>query len=613
MTLALFIAPAVLTALLSYALTPAARRLAIRVGAIDQPGPRKIHSTPMPLLGGLAVLFAAAGVFAIVSLLAPVHAHVLPPELLFAVAAGLVPITITSFFDDIRPQRAIVKFSAHLTGATIAVALGIRLKPDIHFLGQQVHIGWLAIPISVLWLAGITNAFNLIDGLDGLSAGLALISVASLAAVSIVTRHYEMAGAALVLGGALVGFLPFNLYPAKVYLGDTGATAIGFFLGALTLSGGSTTSAGLAVVLPIVVLGIPLADTLLSMMRRFARRNAGPNSGVFAADRNHIHHRLLALGIDHRRAVLLLYGIAAVLALFGFASVFMTHQNAALLLGALLIAAIVGVSKLGYDEFAVVKNGAVLRFYDAPVLRKSLFVVFVDLTIIAASLYLAIGLKYDDWGVQAHRDMILGIAALLPAMTVAMFSALRIYRRSWSNASVDDVAKLTTAVLVANVLTYLTARLVTNTPPTATLIATYTLVMLVLVIGCRASYRVLSQWNRESNSSGDLIVIYGAGRNGTMALRQILNSRSSSMKPIGFIDDDPQMKGRVINGYPVLGTLSDLKAVVIDGKARGLVIASEKISSAKLKSAKEVCEASGAWMREFTIKFRAVEDEGDAA
>ena len=612
MTLLLFVAPAIVAALLAYGLTPVARRLAFRVGAVDEPGPRKIHAAPTPRLGGLAVVFSAAIVFSIVSALAPPKAHALPPDLLFGVALGLLPIAIISFFDDIRPKRAIVKFGVHLIGATIAVAAGIRLGADIHFLGTPIHIGWLAIPISIVWLAGITNAFNLVDGLDGLSAGLALISAVSLAAVSVVTRHYEMAAAANILAGALIGFLPYNIFPARIYLGDSGSTAIGFFLGALTLSGGSTTSAGLAVTLPMVVLGIPLVDTLLSMTRRLLHRTEA-GSGIFSADANHIHHRLLALGLDQRRAVLLLYGVGLLLALFGFGSVFMTHQNAGLLLGALLIAAIVGISKLGYDEFAMVKHGVVLRVYDAPVLKKGLFVVFVDLALIATSLYGAIVLKYDDWAVALHRNMLFGIAALLPATTILMFSAMQIYRRAWSNASILDVMKLTIATMTASTATYLAARLVVVEPPTVTFMITYTLVMLVLVNGVRASYRMFYQLNRESNAEGDAVVIYGAGRGGALALREILTNTAVPMRPIGFIDDNPLMKGRFINGYPVLGNLDDLANIVLDGKARGVVIASEKIPIAKVRNAKAVCESRGAWMRVFTIDFRAFRGDTDAA
>ena len=215
MTPVLFIAPAVVAALLAYALTPVARRVALATGAVDRPGPRKIHSVATPRLGGLAVLVSSAIVFTAAAFFSD-KVHSLPPEFLVGVAAGLAPIVVISIIDDIRPQRAIVKFITQIAGASIAVVLGIRLNPSVHFLGNEISIGWLSIAISILWLAGITNAFNLIDGLDGLSAGLALISSISLAAVSVVTKNYDMAVAAAILAGSLVGFLPFNVYPAKI-------------------------------------------------------------------------------------------------------------------------------------------------------------------------------------------------------------------------------------------------------------------------------------------------------------------------------------------------------------------------------------------------------------
>src|SRR4051812_44457029 len=176
MTLLLFVVPAAVAALVSYALVPLSRRLAIAVGAVDQPGARKIHSTPIARLGGLPVL-VAIGVVLVAQLLMPsAHFRQLPPDVLAALACGLAPIVIISVMDDIRPRRAIVKFAAHLAGASIAVAMGIRLNDVVHLIGHEMHLGWLAIPISIVWLAGVTNAFNLIDGLDGLSAGLALIS-----------------------------------------------------------------------------------------------------------------------------------------------------------------------------------------------------------------------------------------------------------------------------------------------------------------------------------------------------------------------------------------------------------------------------------------------------
>jgi UDP-GlcNAc:undecaprenyl-phosphate/decaprenyl-phosphate GlcNAc-1-phosphate transferase len=453
-----------------------------------------------------------------------------------------------------------------------------------------------------VWLAGTTNAFNLVDGLDGLSAGLALISSTSLAAVSIVTGRYDMAAAALILAGALAGFLPFNLYPAKVYLGDTGATAIGFFLGALTLRGGSTTSAGLAVILPILVIGVPVAETLLSMARRLVRRLQGGSNGIFDGDMNHIHHRLMALGYNHRRAVLLLYGIAVLLAACAFISLYLKEENAVLLLVTLLIAAFVGVAKLGYDEFAIIRSGAVLRMYDKPVLQKSLFVAFADFGLIVASIYAAIVLKYDDWSVTDHRVLALNLLALAPTAVVATFAAMGIYRRSWGHASVEDFIRLSAAVAVSSGAALIISKFVFGTSAPLTFFLLYTIIALGVVNGSRASHRILYLWNRRSNREGEPVVIYGAGKGGFLAIREILTNSEIGMKPIGFIDDDPGKIGRIINGYPVLGDLDALESVLAGG-AKGVVIASDKISTAKLRYAQRISDANGAWLTHFEVNF----------
>ena len=604
MTIALFIVPAVIAALLVLVLTPLTRRLAFQIGAVDHPGPRKIHETPTARLGGIAVVVSVAGVLTGIWLAGSARTHILHTDLLRAIGIGLIPILIVSLIDDIHPLRALPKFLVHFAGAGATVALGVRLGETVHLFGHQIYIGWLAIPISVVWLAGTTNAFNIVDGLDGLSAGLALISAASLAAVSIVTTRYEMASAAVVLAGALAGFLPYNLYPAKVYLGDTGATAIGFFLGALTLRGGSTATAGLAVILPILVVGVPVAETLLSMIRRTVRRIQGHAGGILDGDRDHIHYRLLALGYTQKRAVTLLYGIGLLVALCGVASVFLNQQNAALLLITLFAAAMVGVAKLGYDEFAIIKTGAVLRVYDKPALRSSLFVVFADLALVTTAIYATIVLKYDDWGVRDHRALAINLLAFAPAVTLATFGAMGIYRRSWSQASVDDLVRSSAAVTIASIGTMILIRLLTDSAASLTFFAMYTVIALGLVNGSRASYRILYHWNRRSNQEGQPVLIYGAGKGGALALREMLMNEDVLMKPVGFIDDDPQKLGRFVGGYPVLGDLGVLESVVNNNAINGVVIASEKIPVAKVQSAKRVCERSGAFVTFFEVNFR---------
>ena len=608
MTVVWLVVPGVIAAALAYALTPIARAIALRVGAIDLPSPRKVHRVPTPRLGGLAVILTTAIVLVGLAMLTP-RMRTIRDELLLPIAIGVLPILIASLMDDIRGLRALPRLIAHFAGAGATVALGVRLGESVHLFGQEIHIGWLAIPISVLWLAGITNAFNIVDGLDGLSAGLALISSLSLAAVSVIGQRWELASAAVVLAGALTGFLPYNIYPARVYLGDTGATVIGFLLGVLTLRGGSTTSAGLAVLLPVLVVGVPIVETGLSMVRRFVRRLSGAQGGIMDADRNHMHHRLMALGLNQQRAVMVLYGVGLLGAACALISLSLNQQNAALLLMTMLAGAIFGIVKLGYDEFAVIRSGAVLRMYEGPVLRSGLFVVFFDVALIIAAIYAAIVLKYDDWGVHDHRQLALYLSSLAPAVTVATFGLLGIYKQSWSHANIDDLAKSSGAAAISVAATLLITRFAQGASAPMTFFATYGILAIGLVNGSRASYRVLHHWNRRSNLAGEPVLIYGAGRTGVLAVREMLANEEVGMRPIGFIDDDEQKQGRVLNGYPVMGSLVALESIVMAGKASGVVVASEKIPISNIRQARRMCERNGVWLTFFEVTFRRPELE----
>jgi len=587
-----FAVPALIAGLMTYLFVRPARAIAFHVGAIDQPGPRKIHKQPMPRLGGLAVVGGASVVFA--------AAHPLPAKVLLPIALGLLPVLIISFMDDIRSVRAMTKLIVHFAGAWIAVYGGIVIPGTVSFFGHDIRLGWLAVPISLAWIACVTNAFNIIDGLDGLSAGLALISSVSLAAVSIFTGHYAIASASMILAGSLTGFLPHNFYPARIFLGDTGATAIGFVLACLTLGGGGLKSAGLAVALPLLIVGVPLADTVISVLRRVAARFEGNSHGLMEPDSRHIHHRLLALGLNQRRAALTLYIAGAVLATTGLLSLFMEQRKAGLLLVAILAAAFVGIFKLGYDEFAVWRRGSLLKIYDAPVLRIGLFIAFVDISLVVIALYASTILKYDAW---AWRGQQVQMLAILPGLTVSVFAAMGVYKCSWRNPNVQDMLKLAAATLTAAFSSFVVAAILLDSAATATFFVLYTMCLFALVAACRISYQVLCHWNQRARRVGEPVIIYGAGNSGSLALREMQANDGVPMIPVGFIDDDPIKRGRWINGYPVLGSVAALEDIVTTRKIRGVVVASEKIEISKLRHAQTLCRDSGLWIRRFRISF----------
>jgi UDP-GlcNAc:undecaprenyl-phosphate GlcNAc-1-phosphate transferase len=587
-----FTLPAVTAAALAFALSPVVARLAIRIGAVDMPGDRKIHTSPIPRLGGLSVVTSAALVFLGGWLSG--RPWRLPPQLAPGLALGVLPILLISIVDDIRSVGVRNKFLAHTLGAGIAVAFGVALEPEVRLFGTPIYIGAFAAPLSILWIVGVTNAFNIIDGLDGLSAGLALISAASMAAVFLLVGQPEMGGVALVLAGALVGFLPYNIHPARLFLGDTGATATGFCLAAFALRGGSTLSSGFAALLPVFMLGLPIADTFITMTRRTLSRLENRTPGMFVADRNHIHHRLLALGIDHGRAVLILYGAGLVLAGAAFLSVFLSAREAALLVVALLLAGFVGVHRLGYDEFAFIRRGTVLKVYEMPVVERGLFVVFVDIVLAVTVAYLAVGLKTDQWSLSLVRHSVLDLATTFAPVTVVVFWWTGMYRGSWHVAGLEDLTRACTAVAIVTVLGATLVGILSSTDYSLSLFGIYGIVSLMLTASLRASYVILeSTWLRASHH-GVPVLIYGAGRRGVAAVRELFRDPGAELRPIGFVDDDARKRGQLVSGLPVFGPERELEGLLRTHAAQALLIATEKIPAERLESAARACKQADA-------------------
>jgi len=567
---------ALASAAVAFALTPLTARLAVLVGAIDVPGRRKTHAEPTPRLGGLAVVGASAAVWAGASWWFGVS---LPRELSLGLIAGGLPILAVSVLDDMRGVRASRKLLVHIAGALIAVASGVALGGVVHLFDVEIQLGIWAIPLSVVWLVGVTNAFNVIDGLDGLAAGLALIASLCMAVVFALVGQPIMAGAALVLAGALAGFLPFNVHPARLFLGDSGATAIGFCLGAFALKGGSTLSSGFAALVPVLIMGLPIADTLITVARRTVGRLERRQGGVFVADRNHIHHRLLAHGIDHGRAVLILYGAGLVCAVGAFGSLFLQARHAALFIVAILVAGAVGVRRLGYDEFAVVRRGAVLRVYESPVVNTSMFVVFADLAMSGLAAYVALGLKLDSWNPRETGQALVDLIAVFAPLTALVFWYTGMYRGSWRVAGVADLARAGGAAAAVTVAGAVLHPLLSSAPQPIPVFVIYGLVTLVMATASRASYVVLRTSQRRASHQGSPVLVYGAGKHGIAAIQELFENPATGLKPIGFVDDDPARTGKLVNGLPVLGRSYELEALIVAHSVKAVIIASPMVPS----------------------------------
>lgn len=335
-----------LALVVSLLLTPVVRKLAIKINAMDTPGERKVHLKVMPRLGGLAVYAS----FAIVVLLISPHNMALAGLLL----GGLL-IVLLGLVDDTRGLPAKVKLAGQTVAALAVVPFGIQISFVTNPLSDgMVYLGLLAIPVTVFWIVAVTNAVNLIDGLDGLAGGVTVIAALTIAAVAWqqgvfdggLNSLFEVAVLALILAGAVLGFLRYNFYPAKIFLGDTGSMFLGYCLAVLSIMSATKSAAAIPVFIPIIILGIPLLDTFFAIVRR--RCNKRP---IFKADKEHMHHRLMAIGLSHRRTVLVIYGISIFMGASAYLLNMITTDRAILVLAVLSIIIIIGANKIGITGY----------------------------------------------------------------------------------------------------------------------------------------------------------------------------------------------------------------------------------------------------------------------
>ena len=333
---------------LSTALIPVIKALARRYRLFDRNlSSRKIHTAPIPRLGGIAI---AAGFYApLLALL--FHSNMVServyqdPLKIWALLGGGLVVFGLGLYDDLKGTGAKLKFLVQLLVAVGIFAAGFRIDQIALPFAGHLPLGPLALPLTVVWIVGVINAFNLIDGLDGLAGGVAFFAVATTFLLGTVRDDVLMSLYMSAMGGGILGFLIFNFNPASIFMGDSGSMFLGFILAVTSLQTSQKSGTAVAILIPVVSLGLPIMDTLLAMVRRFV---AGRS--MFRADREHIHHRLLSLGFTQRRAVILLYGLCVFLGAVALAMTFANSAQVAALL--VVVAAVVAVliRKLGYHR-----------------------------------------------------------------------------------------------------------------------------------------------------------------------------------------------------------------------------------------------------------------------
>ncbi|MEC2071291.1 glycosyltransferase family 4 protein [Alkalihalophilus marmarensis] len=290
-------------------ITPVVKQFAIKIGATDQPNHRKVHQKVMARLGGLAIYIGFLIGFVI---LQPVSPYMIP------ILIGSFIIILTGFLDDMIELSAKWKLFGQLLAAGVVIFYGVRLDFINLPFGGELHLGWLAIPITLLWIIGITNAINLIDGLDGLAAGVSSIVLITISGLAILDGNMFVASLGVILLGSTLGFLVHNFNPAKIFMGDTGALFLGYMIAVISLLGFKNVTA-FSLVIPVIILAVPISDTLFAIVRRVVQKKP-----LSAPDKSHLHHCLLRIGLSHKQTVLVIYAMTA---FFGLAAVVLTMST----------------------------------------------------------------------------------------------------------------------------------------------------------------------------------------------------------------------------------------------------------------------------------------------
>jgi UDP-GlcNAc:undecaprenyl-phosphate GlcNAc-1-phosphate transferase len=325
----------------TFALTPLVIAEARRAGALDYPGVQKVHAEPVPTLGGLGLAVAVLGTLGALQAvgLGIARSHVI------GLTLAAAPVVAVGVWDDLRPRSIPTKLAVHLLAGAILYAWGLQVVELTNPFGPTIPLGMLGLVATMLWVATVINGLNLVDGLDGLAPGIAGIAALTLCVVGFLKHERDVAVLALVLSGAIVGFYPYNFPRARIFLGDVGSTFIGLVLAAISLLENRKTTAALPLLLPLVALGLPVIDTVFAIVRRTVR---GRNP--LRRDLDHLHHRLLRLGLSPQQAVGCLLGVSVV---FGGVAVLLARlpkQGALVVTAGLALAVLLTLGALTWLE-----------------------------------------------------------------------------------------------------------------------------------------------------------------------------------------------------------------------------------------------------------------------
>jgi UDP-GlcNAc:undecaprenyl-phosphate/decaprenyl-phosphate GlcNAc-1-phosphate transferase len=598
---------------LSAVLTPLVRWVAIKKDWIAKPAGDRWHRKPTALMGGVAIF--AAVVLPLISL------------------ADFGSIFTIGTFNGIDIEHIPSLSAVIIIGATFLFVLGLvddrhNIKPQNKLIGQIAVAAWVVFfgfrlnwfasqtldtMVTLFWIVGLTNAFNLIDNMDGLCAGISFIAATCLAIL-----FYPLAKEpfliALVLAGATGGFLIYNLHPAKIFMGDCGSLVIGFCIGVLGVyySQLQSTQVLARFTVPALIMLVPLMDTTLVTMIRILSGRKATTGG-----RDHTSHRLVLMGFTEEKAVLMLWGAAGVA---GFAAVFVdrtdTLTSPAVITPIMIAMVLVGVylSQLKVypeNEFSKLRDRSFTPLLLELTHKRQILLVLLDCVLIAFSYYLSYRLRFGRESFPLYFHLFLKSLPAVLGCKMIVFLWMGVYRSFWGFISTNDVYVYARASIIGTLASVAAVTFVFRFRDFSKGIFIIDWLLTTgLILGARISFRLFIETQQRRTLSGENVVIYGAGRAGELLLRGIMSNKMLNVVPVGFIDDDALKKGMNIQGYPILGTFKEFANSDMPRKIKGVLVSFthlENRGGPGLETVKSFCVQSGLFLKQFQVELKDID------
>ncbi len=573
--------------LLSLGLTAVVRRLALRAALVDAPRGDRWHRRAVPRLGGIAIYIAFTATLLFI------QRPAISREIL-ALLIGGAAIFLVGLYDDLRPLENRTKLILLIVCTVIPTIAGVRFTFFPALLGA---------PLAFVWILGVTNAFNWLDNMDGVAAGVAAIATLNLVLFDLFFNGGTVAPLALLLAGAALGFLVHNLPPARIFMGDSGSGFLGFTVATIAVIGSyrDVSNVLLAVLVPAMILAVPIFDTaMVTLMRMLNRRP------VFKGGRDHPAHRLVALGLPERRAVALLYGLsglAGASALVASLPGLLTGVTVSiiLILGFVALGTVLGDLQV-YEELPP-GNGHRRTMLPTPFINKKwIALIGLDVVLVAVAYTSAHLLRFDG---QLTGSIGIIVAETLPVMLAAKmvgFAIFGVYRGSWRYAGIVDLVRLAQGASVGSLLGVATLFIWTRLDGMSrTALVIDWLLTLLLLSASRLSFRLLREYLATQAEGGRRALIVGTGETETVLLGLLRSRLAPAYRAVGFIDDDPSKLGATIQGLPVLGSWRELSQLIHRHHVDEVLLDAASCPPETQEEIRMMCRRAGVPARKFSL------------